>query len=1030
MPFMLGSFSDGMFGGMRSVGAIYGAYQQLQQQKLGLDAAKAVQTDQANAARDGSLDDTINGLRQPAGADPVPASDSSTDPGIAEPPDTTGGQPVADPGQVPDPDLTTTRDGALAQTIDKLRKPAGADQPSPAAGAEAAGAGADGRRTSTDPSPAAGADIAASTPAGRITSTTGGLGLPAAAAGATPMGVPSPFPGGVNHAEVTPPSQDALRAQAIQQRAYQIVSAAGSAKGLTARDLQDRQQNAIAQATTEYDQAHPRPAPAPQLGPDGRPKIPALDFSSWSARAQQNYPPAPPAPGTPAPTDIPGVYSSTTPPPAAEMGETPRSPVGAGLATPMGAAAARQGAIPGVQTSNTPPPAAEMGEQPGTPPGRPVTTGVAPPAPPAAGQAGLGGRILGLLGQLNPIGTAQAAEAPPTAAPAPVPTGPGGEASTHLTSVVNPFSALHGATTVGTPSPAAPPASVQVQPAPAAHAALPPAAAGAPVSVPASRDPVAPGQQGPTTQSEPAPARVIPPFDHKPWAALLQQAPQYARLVEQVATQEHVDPARLAWHWWKEGGFRTQVPTGAAGELGATQVMPATARMLDPKGTLNPVALQGSLTLAARNIFQLDTRYGKNAPLSFAAYQGGSGSADAIAGGQDAHHPNTVAYMRAAFPGRTIGPENYSPPIEIDPQGAVQAGTQGGPDGFIHYIASSGPANVSMGDKWRATETALMALAASKGDVAGMQQARDFALQMAQQGSTSSLIAAYKALQNGDGVTASQQLARAHAFFPDGTMGRFGVDKSGAVWAQRVDENDPSRALGGHFQITPEKLQDMMIQTQDPNRYLQMVREQQKTASELSMNAAHGQWYKDQVQVHRDQITMHSQDLRFIADQNNTQRAAAATEAARSRIYASAVKGLEAAELRAAGDPARDREIDGEVGKLYRNDGGVSNDLTTEQNGDASQIHQDIRRNSPIGITGPMAYELSTGVVQGRYAVWPAADGQSYGVYEKGNTDGPPVAVLSKMVGARIAAKYGARRAALPAAVRTSSSAQPVATVH
>jgi hypothetical protein len=565
---------------------------------------------------------------------------------------------------------------------------------------------------------------------------------------------------------------------------------------------------------------------------------------------------------------------------------------------------------------------------------------------------------------------------------------------------------------------------------------VPPADAGATVVLPTNVAKVVPAQVGPTTQSEPTPTYTVPPFDPRPYVALCEQNPKVRQLVDNIAAQEHIDPARLAWHWNQESKFSTDLTMrGKAGEVGPLQMLPGTMDQIDPGHTVDRNTLQGQLTLAARYIHTLDTRYGQDAPLSFAAYQGGTGSADAIQAGEGRYHPNTVAYMAAAFPGQRIDSSTMPPPLEVDPVAAIKAGTAGGPDGFIHYIAQSGATGQQMSAKWRAAETALVSLAAYRGDIDGMRHAQDYVLQMSQQGTNMALQQAYQAITVGNGTVAAQALARAHAFFPDGTMGRFGVDKDGNVWGIRVDENNPNQTIGNHFQVRPQDVQQLLVQTLDPNQFRQMVTEQQQANAVIRSTNAHGDYYLNLIQERATAAQDAVNERYFQADQNNKTRALIAQEADATRQQTAQLaeqgqrdKGVAAQALKLGSSSAFERgdatpkDIDKEVANTFRQDG---TDPTTANWGPgqydmAASVYSDLRLNSPSGSMNPVsATSVSKGVINGDYLIRPTIGGK-YAVIPRATPNGPPRAILSGSVGARLySAMMGAPKpAALPAVGR------------
>ena len=334
-----------------------------------------------------------------------------------------------------------------------------------------------------------------------------------------------------------------------------------------------------------------------------------------------------------------------------------------------------------------------------------------------------------------------------------------------------------------------------------------------------------------------APASGRPVVDPRPLAWLEKNDPQRFQEVQQNAKDAGINPARLAAHWYNESGFQYNPPTKPGDGHGPLQVLPSTAKDYNDHGNLNVDDPHDNIKIAANLIRDLDNKYGRNSVSSVAAYQGGQGSADDIAANPAAamrNHPQTMAYAQKMFPGYDINGSHMTAGNNVDPRAAVQAGTAGGPDGFLKYIVQNSP-GMPVTDAWQGAEGALVKAFLMKGDIAGAQHARDFVLQMSHQGSNMHLMAAQQAMTNGDTVSAAQHLAAAHSFFPDGTMGQFGIDKSGNLWGARMDEHDPTKMMGQPFRITPDGISSMLNQTTDPNQYLKMMMEERTN----SANARH-----------------------------------------------------------------------------------------------------------------------------------------------------------------------------------------------
>lgn len=338
-----------------------------------------------------------------------------------------------------------------------------------------------------------------------------------------------------------------------------------------------------------------------------------------------------------------------------------------------------------------------------------------------------------------------------------------------------------------------------------------------------------------------------PVVDPRPLAWLEKNDPQRFQEVQQNAKEAGINPARLAAHWYNESGFQYNPENKPGDGHGPLQVLPSTAKDFNDHGNLNVDDPHDNIKIASSLIRDLDNKYGRDSVSSVAAYQGGQGSANDIANNPDAamrNHPQTMAYAQKMFPGYDINGGHFNSGNTVDPKAAVQAGTAGGPDGFLKYIVNAS-GGAPMTDAWQGAEGSLVKAFLMKGDIAGAQHARDFVLQMSHQGSNMHLMAAHQAMMNGDSVSAAQHLAAAHAFFPDGTMGQFGIDKSGNLWGARMDEHDPTKMMGQPFRVTPDGISAMLNQTQDPNQYLKMMMEERTNSANVRHLDKMGEYYGD-----------------------------------------------------------------------------------------------------------------------------------------------------------------------------------------
>lgn len=783
--------------------------------------------------------------------------------------------------------------------------------------------------------------------------------------------------------------------------------------------------------------------PGSKAAPTGIPVTPPADHDKGGLMT-------PPPPATPV-----GAMGSFQPVPQGSAADNaqPIQPQGIPTANPNGAsgsfvpvqtASAAQPQEPTPATAGGPPatPAPQQGAG-GPPQPQEPTTGALPPSGPAGGggvaqaapaQPSIGSRMLSAL---SPISSAQAAPAQP-ASPAevaaiknttPVPQGalspsmqdvtPGREQPPEVQAALQRAQAGQSPTQGGAgqpPPPAAPRTAATPPDAPAATPAPNPAtpAQAAQRNIQAADAPVAPNQKGPSQDSDAPTTYVRPPFDPRPYAGLAQDAPGARALVDKVAAEEGVNPMRLALHWNLESGLKPTSPDGTSGERGVMQMMPATQKMIDPNMTLNPAKLEDSLRMGARYINYLDAHFGQDTPTSIVSYQGGPGAGMAFAANPDKArqtNPTGAKYLDKAMMGQTLTSANFQPPLQQDGMKLIQASLQG-PDKFIHYLAQSGPAGVPMGDLWRGAETSMMKAAIMHGDYEGASKARDMVAMMAQQGNTTSLMGAYKALQNGDGVSAAQLMARAHSFFPDGSMGKFGVDASGNVWAQRVDEHDPTRSLGAPFQMDTTKLMSMMTVSQDPNKFIAMMQQQQKSAADIRYTDAHGQYFGNVLQNREELAT----DRGNVALSNAQTRAQAQVDAANARANAaqrtSADRNTSQQQIAAARIAAQ-QETNTHIDNVHKelatggtgnNAGGpIYNDISDVQaRGAAETLHADLRYGDRA-MPSAQAEDLSRGVIGGRYGLRQTQTG----TYAITTPQGTPIGVVSHNTGVRITSMIG-----------------------
>lgn len=507
--------------------------------------------------------------------------------------------------------------------------------------------------------------------------------------------------------------------------------------------------------------------------------------------------------------------------------------------------------------------------------------------------------------------------------------------------------------------------------------------AGTQTSAPAPAPAPGPSPQA-TTQSAPQDTRPKYQLDARPYAYLAEQRPQDRAYIDQVAEQTGVSPVRLAVHWNNESRGAYTSPDGKAGELGPLQIMPATWTSVDPKHQLDPRNWKDALVLAGRINHRNDAEFGKDTVSSVGAYQGGSGSPNSIYANKDNPeienlHPNTMSYVRNSFANPRISAGDFTPSSSMTPQGVMAAASQG-PDGFIRYVAQNKAPGSGMTDAWRQAESSLVRAMALRGDYNGITHAHDMIFQMSHVGTNQYLMAAHQALESGDTNGAAQALAKAHAFFPDETMGRFSVNKDGTLWGERLDEHNPGKVIGQPFQITSQGIASMLNQTSDPQQYLKMVMEQQKSAAYNRHLDSLGQYYTDQI---------HSREK--IADENN-----------RTKVETAEIRGPDTQMIRNAGrlglgpGASHSAAVDKEANTLYNRD--VMPAATPEQLGTMGETYHELRTMG--GISGPQAQNVTDGLAHDRLGLTPLPDG-SFGVVNP-KQPGQPIAILSHALVARL----------------------------
>lgn len=455
-----------------------------------------------------------------------------------------------------------------------------------------------------------------------------------------------------------------------------------------------------------------------------------------------------------------------------------------------------------------------------------------------------------------------------------------------------------------------------------------------------------------TAQSAPTPQTMKPLIDPRPWALMQQKEPEIADYVRNASEITGVSPEKIAGHMWQESHFNLNAPRGADGEIGPMQILPSTAAKYTAGGRLDPFNPHDNIIMAATYMRDLDNRFGKDSFASVAHYNGSG--------------PKAVAYARRMMPGAPDSAEMtmHAKPGTMTPTGLVKAGVSGGPDGFFQYAVQNAPAGTAPSDVWRQAEATLVQAFIERGDIAGAQHARDFVLQQSHVGSNMWLMQAYNQLANGDGVGAAKSMAKAHAFFPDDTIGRFRTDGRN-VWADRIDEGTGQR-LGPSVQITPDSIKGLLNQTTDPAKFVQTLNENQKAAAQARMEELHGDYYGGLNQTRQN-----------IADTN-----------AAARLGAAQIR----ANRQGAMTPEQiNKDVEERYGEL------AAPDMSPTERAMKAETHAEMLRE---GMTGTQAQSVMKGLSDKTLGLLRLQDG-NYGVVDlKG---GKPVAYLPSAIGDKLA---------------------------
>ena len=510
----------------------------------------------------------------------------------------------------------------------------------------------------------------------------------------------------------------------------------------------------------------------------------------------------------------------------------------------------------------------------------------------------------------------------------------------------------------------------------------------------AIRTTVGPSGDSAPPQEDAGQTRSFPLVDPRPLARLQEANPTLYKVVLNASQETGVSPERIAAHMSVESGFRQygkdgEPLTSSTGAHGLMQLMPETAKTYSMNGQLDARNPVDNVRMGAHYLADLDAHLGKDSLASRVAYFTGEQgwnkfqqyASTHTAAETEAAYPKTMDYVRKMAPFSQVSAQdlaNHKGGGAMDPQQIVQA-SQGGPQGLLSYLVQSKGPDVPLSDAWLNAERALVNNRVWAGDMAGVQHAHDFILNMSHAGFNQSLVQAGQTLQAGDGVGAAKALAQAHAFFPDGAMGQFGVDEAGHVWGQRMDPANPSQTIGQPFQVTPNALMGLFNQSSDPKQYLDELYKQRQLVSTEAHQSALNDYYKDLVQGRRD-----------VAETNAQARRDAAQTAADSRVTAADIRSQGRQGMGPQG--AFYKGVEKEINDNYGAD--VLPKASENDRGTLADIHTSAREN---GANSLRARQAALGLIGKTLGVRDAGNG-TYGVVDPKKPDAPPIAYISENV--------------------------------
>jgi len=140
------------------------------------------------------------------------------------------------------------------------------------------------------------------------------------------------------------------------------------------------------------------------------------------------------------------------------------------------------------------------------------------------------------------------------------------------------------------------------------------------------------GAPGPTALTDvkikdvPATNKVVPSMAR--YAELERRNKPLFDEVNRVATAAGIPPVSLANVLYLESEWNPNAPTSSKGAVGISQILPETAREIDPR--LDPNNPRDNLWLGALYLKRMFSRYGTDTPSAYAAYYAGPGAVDTI----------------------------------------------------------------------------------------------------------------------------------------------------------------------------------------------------------------------------------------------------------------------------------------------------------------------------------------------------------------------------------------------------------------